>query len=446
MSEFMTQVFAFLLVLGPLVMLHEVGHFVLAKRAGIRVQEFGLGFPPRARKLWRGMGRLRIGSVWVRTPRNFKYPAGLGDGAIAEARAVEDKGRLLLKSIELIDTQREGALTTPIASWGAPGEEIASGATRLRGEVTYFDPGTDYTLNWLPIGGFVRMLGEEDPTAPDSFAAAPKRWRTAVLLAGPGMNVVAALVIFTAAFMLGQLVVDKLSVFIGGVAPGSPAEQAGLQPGDSVLAVDGLPVDQPDTLTGYTHAHLGQTMKLTVRDAGGAVRTVDVLARAQPPDGQGPMGVTINAQALSYRVVYHPLPEAVSRGLRATGDALDGMISLPRMLLSGEISADQARPVGPVGIGQITGYALEASVAQGVLFPILNMAGVISIALAVTNLLPLPALDGGRLVFVLIEAARGKRIAPEKEAIVHFAGMMFLLALAVLITIQDVSHPIPNPF
>jgi regulator of sigma E protease len=74
------------------------------------------------------------------------------------------------------------------------------------------------------------------------------------------------------------------------------------------------------------------------------------------------------------------------------------------------------------------------------------MAGVISVALAVTNLLPLPALDGGRLVFVLIEAVRGKRVAPEKEAIVHFAGMMFLLALAVLITIQDVSNPIPNPF
>jgi regulator of sigma E protease len=439
MDGFLTQVIAFLLVLGPLVMLHEVGHFVAAKRAGIRVLEFGLGFPPRARKLWRGMGRLRIGSVWVRTPRNFKYPAGLADGVIAEARAVEDKGRLLLKSIELIDPERAGAVTTPL-------KEIAAGGTRLRGEVAYFDPGTGYTLNWLPIGGFVRMLGEEDPTAPDSFAAAPKRWRTAVLLAGPGMNVVAALVIFTAAFMLGQLVVDKMSVVIGAVAPGSPAEQAGLQPGDSVVAVDGLPVDQSDTLTDYTRAHLGQTIELTVRDAGGALRTVDVLARAQPPEGQGPMGVTIGAQALSYRVEYYSLPEAVSRGLRATGDALDGMVSLPRLLLSGEISADQARPVGPVGIGQITGYALEASVAQGVLFPILNMAGVISVALAVTNLLPLPALDGGRLVFVLIEAVRGKRVAPEKEAIVHFAGMMFLLALAVLITIQDVSNPIPNPF
>ena len=452
MSDFMTQVFAFLLVLGPLVMLHEVGHFVAAKRAGIRVLEFGLGFPPRARKLWRGMGRLRIGAAWVRTPRNFKYPAGLADGAVVEARAVEDKGRLLLKSIELVDAEREGAVTTPLTPFpprsggGAPGEEIAAGGTRLRGEVANFDPGTDYTLNWLPIGGFVRMLGEEDPTAPDSFAAASKRRRAAVLLAGPGMNVVAALVIFTAAFMLGQLVVDKMAVFIGGVAPGSPAEQAGLQPGDSVLAVDGQPVDQPDNLTDYTYAHLGRTIELTVRDAGGAVRTVAVLARAQPPDGQGPMGVTINAQALSYRVVYYSLPEAFGRGLEATGGALDGMVSLPRLLLSGEISADQARPVGPVGIGQITGYALEASVAQGVLFPILNMAGVISIALAFTNLLPLPALDGGRLVFVLLEAIRGKRVAPEKEAIVHFAGMMFLLALAVLITIQDVSHPIPNPF
>ncbi len=439
MDDFTRQVIAFLIVLGPLVMLHELGHFIFAKRAGIRVLEFGLGFPPRARALWRGMGRLRIGSEWVHTPRNFKFPAGLAEGLVVEADAVEGNGRLMLESIEIVDAEREGALTTPRKT-------VVAAGLRLRGEVGHFDPGTVYSINWLPIGGFVRMLGEEDPSAPDSFAAAPKRQRAAVLLAGPGMNVVAALVIFTAAHLLGQLVVDQLEVVVGSVVPGTPADQVGLVPGMTVLAVDGLPVEQPDTLIGYTRSHLGETIELTVRDADGGVHRIDVLARPNPPEGQGPMGITVGAQPISYRVVYYSLPESAARALGATRDALYGMIALPRMLLAGEIDPSLARPVGPAGIAQITGHALEASVNQRVLFPLLNMAGVISVALAVTNLLPLPALDGGRLVFVLIEAVRGKRIAPEKEAVVHFAGMVFLLALVVLITIQDVSNPIPNPF
>ncbi|MGH7462151.1 MAG: site-2 protease family protein, partial [Longimicrobiales bacterium] len=286
MSDFPQLVFSFLLVLGPLVMIHELGHFWFAKRAGIRVLEFGLGFPPRARKLWRGMGKLRIGSTWVHTPRNFKFPAKLADGAVVEARAVEVKGRLMLTSVALIED--ENAVTTPL-------KELAADGIHLRGEISQFDPGTIYSLNWLPIGGFVRMLGEEDPSAPDSFAAAPKRHRAAVLLAGPGMNLVAALVIFCAAYMLGQLVADKISVTIGEVAPGSPAEQAGLVSEMNVLAVESIPVDQPDVLIDYTHAHLGERIELTVRDAAGTLRDVHVFARPddQRPAGQGPMGIRI---------------------------------------------------------------------------------------------------------------------------------------------------------
>jgi regulator of sigma E protease len=437
MDEFAKQVIAFLIVLGPLVMLHELGHFWLAKRAGIRVLEFGFGFPPRAKTLWRGRGSLKIGSRRVETPRNFRLPAGLADGKVVRAIADKVGDRLIVRSITVLDDEA--------ASVPSPNDYRADEA-RLYGEVSQLDPGTIYSINWLPIGGFVRMLGEEDPTAPDSFAAAPKRWRTAVLLGGPGMNIVAALVIFTAAFMLGQLVADQLEVAVGQVVAGSPAEQAGLQPGMVILAVEDVTVDQPGTLTDYTRAHLGQTLQVTVRDAAGEVRTLDVLARSQPPEGEGPMGITIGARAVSTTVVRFSLPEATGRALNATLDVLAGMIRLPSALLAGEIDPQLARPVGPAGIAQMTSYAIDASVDQGVLFPILNMAGVISVALAFTNLLPLPALDGGRLVFVLLEAIRGRRIAPEKEAMVHFAGMMFILALAVLITIQDVSNPIPNPF
>lgn len=441
MGDFAKQVIAFLIVLGPLVILHELGHFWFAKRAGIRVIEFGLGFPPRARKLWRGMGKLRIGSTWAHSPRNFKFPADLAGGKVVNARAVETRGRLILTSIAVIDAEREGAVTTSLT------ETAADGVT-LRGEVSRFDPGTEYSLNWLPIGGFVRMLGEEDPSAPDSFAASPKRWRAAVLLAGPGMNVVAALVIFFAAYMFGQLIADRYSVGIGAVVAGSPADQAGLAAGMTVVAVDGVPVAHPDTLTGYTRKHLGQTIRLTVHEKDGRQRDIAVYARtdAERPADQGAMGVTIGLQVQSYKIVYPTLAGGVTEALNALGRALNGMVSLPGQLLSGQVTPDQARPVGPAGIAQITSYALDASLEQGVLFPLLQLAGVISIALAVTNLLPLPPLDGGKLMFVLIEAVRRKRISPEKEAMVQFVGMMFLLTVAVLITIQDVSSPIPNPF
>ena len=439
MDNFLTQVFAFLIVLGPLVMLHEIGHFLFARRAGIRVLEFGIGFPPRARKLWRGMGRLRIASEWVHTRRNFKYPAGLADGAIVEAHAVEAQGRLMLKSVKIVDPDQAGAVTTPLKTLAADG-------VLLRGEVSRFDPGTLYSLNWLPIGGFARMLGEEDPSSPDSFAAAPKRHRAAALLAGPGMNVVAALALFMAAFMLGQPMPDKYEVLVTGVMPGTPAVQAGLDSGMAILAVDGVQIDTSQTLTDYTRRHLGEPITLTVRDASGAQRSLSVVPRTQWPTTEGPMGITIAMRATSFNVVRSSLPEAAGKSVTAVVDVLDGMITLPRLLLNGQIDPSLARPVGPAGIAQISAYAIEASVQQQVLFPILNMAGVISLALAFTNLLPLPALDGGRLVFVLIEAVRGKRISPEKEAVVHFAGMMLLLALFVLITIQDVSNPIPNPF
>lgn len=449
MDDFVTQVIAFLIVLGPLVMLHEIGHFIAAKRAGIRVLEFGIGFPPRARKLWRGMGRLRIGAEWVHTARNFRFPSGLADGAAVDARAVEVDGRLMLKSIRVIAPDNpapadEDAPRQTVAV--APLKELAADGVHLRGEVRDFDSGTLYSLNWLPIGGFVRMLGEEDPSASDSFAAAPKRHRAAALLAGPGMNVVAALALFTAAYMLGQPVVDKIEVVVTGVVADAPAAQAGIVDGMTILAVDGIPVDTSKTLTDYTRAHLNQELTLTVRDAQGAVRDIQLMPRTEWPADQGPMGIAISARAVSFDVVYHSLPESAGQAVTAVVDVLDGMITLPRLLLAGQIDPSLARPVGPAGIAQISAYALEASIQQQVLFPILNMAGVISIALAFTNLLPLPALDGGRLIFILIEAVRGKRVSPEKEAMVHFAGMMLLLALFVLITIQDVSNPIPNPF
>lgn len=442
MGDLPSLVIGFLLVLGPIVLLHELGHFIFAKRAGIRVLEFGLGLPPLARKLWRGMGKLRLASTTVHTPRNFKYPAGLADGVYVNAEAVKDKkGRWMLKSIELIDTSDPRAVTTPDAS--QQGDRLC-----LRGEVSNFDPGTDYTLNWLPMGGFVRMLGEEDPSAPNSFAAAPKRWRASVLLAGPGVNIVLALVLFVAAYMLGQLFAETYSVEIADVVSGSPADQAGLVPGMRVLSVADIPVESSQELVEYTTQHLGENISITVADESGTQRELEVYARRadERPQTEGAMGVTINMRPLTYSKEYLSFPEAFQLAVEDIGLFVKNLVGLPGLLLSGEIEPSQARPVGPAGIAQLASFALESSIENNAWFPLLRMAGIISLALGLTNLLPLPALDGGRLVFVVLEALRGKRIAPEKEAMVHFAGFVILLALIVMITIQDFVSPLNNPF
>ncbi|CAG0929448.1 partial Regulator of sigma-W protease RasP, partial [Planctomycetaceae bacterium] len=146
------QVFAFLLVLGPLVFIHELGHFLAAKRAGIRVLEFGMFYPPRALRLWRGQGSALIGSRRVIIPRNFKLPKTLEEGKVVRATADKVNDRLILKSITVLE---ETPVTAPTL------DEFSTNEAFLYGEVSEFDPGTEYTLNWLPLGGFVRMLGEE---------------------------------------------------------------------------------------------------------------------------------------------------------------------------------------------------------------------------------------------------------------------------------------------
>ena len=250
------MVVAFLIVLGPLILLHELGHFLVAKRGGIRALEFGMGYPPRARRLWRGKGYVIVDGVRYETPRNFEMP---WDWLIYPNKRVsitydELDGRAILRSIEL-DPEEEAALLKSgdeqpkaiqvnlagqtVNAMSIPVKKrdvkMQRGAHELSGIVDDLDPGTEYTLNWLPIGGFVRMWGEEGAVGKGSFNDAPKRWRAATLLAGPGMNLLIALVIFTVTYMLGY---PEMPAVIREVAPDRPPRTAGLQPKDTIVAVD----------------------------------------------------------------------------------------------------------------------------------------------------------------------------------------------------------------
>lgn len=356
-SSFLWSLIGFFIVLTPIILIHELGHFIAARLSNIRVEEFGLGFPPRAMKL-------------------------------AEKN------------------------------------------------------GTVYSLNWIPLGGFVRPAGEDDPSVPNGLAAASKRARLFVLSAGATANFLMALVVFWIAFMIGTPV---LAASVGQVNPDSPAQAAGLQEGDVILEVEGVEVigDDSQAIAEIMSENAGQPVEMVV-ERNGELVAIEVIPRH--PDEynaavEGPIGVGLVYVPTEERVHYGPI-EAASNSVRSVWRIVSLTVQVPAMLVSGEISASEARPVSVVGISQIAGQEVEASITGNTLFPILNIVAFISVALGFTNLLPIPALDGGRILFVLIEAIRGRRIEPEREGLVHIVGMIFLLGLMVLMIVQDIVNPI----
>jgi len=352
-SGILWSVGAFLLVLTPIVIIHELGHFWAAKLSKIRVEEFGFGLPPRAVKL---------------AERN----------------------------------------------------------------------GTIYSLNWIPVGGFVRPAGEDDPGVSGGLASASKRARVFVLAAGAGANFISAIFLFWLAVLFTP------SVAISNVEAGSPAATAGFQVGDVIVNVDGQDVRTSSVLINTVLENAGTPIDVVVR-RGEAELTLNVRPRL--PDEydaatQGALGIGMGDGP---RLGIGPL-EAAGESARMMWEYLTIYARLPAMLRSGEITPQEARPVSIVGISQIAGLSLQNSLDTGTPYRLLIMAGFISVALGLTNLLPIPALDGGRILFVLIEAVRGRRIEPEREGMVHLIGMLMLLALMAFLIVQDIVNPlVPMP-
>ncbi len=298
--------------------------------------------------------------------------------------------------------------------------------------------GVQYTINAIPLGGFVRLRGEEEDAGEGSFLRASPKSRLMILLAGPLASAIVAIFFMTIAYVLPHPVPVNEGARIVAVAPGSPAEQSGLRPEDVIVALNGEPIRTVPQLISTTKKHLGERVTLTVhRD--GEVITVKVLARKNPPSGQGSIGVTVTAVMA---MKPEPIWNAVRDSILATLKLFWLTLVIPIWLLRGMIPWSAARPVGPVSIARITGSAMSTSLATGQFYHIFFTVGFISAALAVTNLLPLPALDGGRALFVIVEMIRGKKIEPKKEAWVHAIGMMILIFLMVVVTYIDITHPI----
>lgn len=340
-------IIAFLLVFSLLVFVHELGHFTVAKLTGIRVEEFGLGYPPR-----------------------------------------------------LLTIARRG--------------------------------NTEYTLNAIPFGGFVRMLGEEDPSQPDSFAAKSKLTRAGALLAGPLMNIVLAFLLFIGLGLIG-FDIPIGSVAIIGVAPGSPAAEAGLQEGDTILIIDGLTVRNTYELSRYTRERLGEAVTLSVK-RGEETLPVHLTPRQEPPANEGAMGVIIQTvDIVGTDKLRYSLWEAIPMASRMIVDVTAAIFSGLAGMIQGVIAPDIR---GPVGIAAVTG-----EIAKSGLIALTQFTAFLSIQLAIFNLLPFPGLDGGRLAFIALEALRGgKRITPEKEGFINLVGLAILIGLMLIVSYQDIAR------
>lgn len=297
--------------------------------------------------------------------------------------------------------------------------------------------GVVYSLNWIPFGGFVKMFGQDD-LRPDggavygegSFVSKTPLQRAFVLVAGVLMNLLLAILIFTA-IAIGQGK-QGVQVYIDEVLPNSPAAAAGWQAGDRIVAVAGREVTEAAVLRRTTEDYAGRDLPVTIERNGARITTTVVPRTVMPPD-EGRAGVKIEP-----RTVYTAIPlwEAPIQGLRASWHTFRLMYTGLWQMVSGQGNLRDV--VGPVGMGQATSEIVQRSPLP-LWVTLANLAALLSLNLFLLNLLPLPALDGGRLVFVVLELLRGgRKVAPEREGLVHFVGLIVLLGLMFVIGYFDI--------
>lgn len=340
----MTALLTFVVILVGLVLVHEIGHFVTAKLAGVRVQEFGVGYPPRI------------------------FAVRLGE--------------------------------------------------------------TEYSLNLLPLGGFVKMLGEEDPSEKDSLASKSIPVRMLILSAGSAMNALLPFLLFSLSLMVPQ---DTATgpVVVNQVAPNSPAAMAGIKPGDTILRINDRRIQNTRDLSYSIQLNLGSEVTMLLKRDRFTQETVKVVPRWNPPQGQGATGIAVSMTSVYRTTQAYPVWEAVPLGLRGT---LDTLTLTKNEIIGWFVRGITPQVAGPIGIAQMTGEVAKVGIGS-----LLEFAGLLSINLAVLNILPFPMLDGGRLAFVLLEGLRGgKRVSPEREGLVHLIGFALILTMVVIVSYYDI--------
>ena len=386
-----------LLVLTTLITLHELGHFFAARRSGVRVKEFGIGFPPRA---------------------------------IAWVRSKPEKGKKKGKwhKIDRKDWQKD-------------------------------QDSLIFSLNWLPIGGFCAMDGEsDDETRPGTFGSVSFWEKTKILFAGVAMNWLTAFAVLTILCWTGlpeildhQFTIpsdERLStssaVTVEQVIPGSPADLAGFQPEDHILSINDTPIHTSSDVIDFNNAHAGETVTYALQD-----RNVEVALNSADSDYL--LGITMSSPTLTHHYTWSAPVVAAGLTVQLTGETFRGLGQLVIDLVTGaarQISSDASvRAEGKEQISEATEGVSGIVGIIGGYFPNLITAGptliflfmaVISISLACMNVLPIPALDGGRWSMIFLCRLRHKKLNKEKEQTIVARALIFLLILMGIITIMDI--------
>lgn len=382
---------AFFAILSVLVLIHEAGHYFVAKKLGIKVEEFGFGLPPRL--------------------------------------------------------------------WG-----------KKKGE-------TIYSINWLPIGGFVKLYGEDEAGAgriekpkeakhdakdtKRAFFSRPVGQRAAVVVAGVVMNTVLAIVIYYSFMLLSGFKTQlpligehtffavnqqlKTEIIVSTVSKDSPAEKAGITPFSKIISLNGNEVKSMEEFSEIVKAYRGKEIALSWEDINTGKKTMaKVTPRVNPPKGEGALGVgfyPVKTVILSYDT---PTQKLFS-GFIHPANLMVYNFAVMGSLIDVSVKEKNVEPLsqsvsGPVGIYSIVGAIINIPDMKQRVLEMLNLTGLLSISLAFFNLLPIPGLDGGRLFFIIIEAVTRKKVNQKVEGYAHAIGMILLIALIILITFKDIAQ------
>ena len=303
---------------------------------------------------------------------------------------------------------------------------------------------TEFTLNWIPFGAFVRFKGEDDPTVEGGFYAANKWQRLGTLLAGPTMNILVGILLFS--LVISQAGISDIeTVQIALVEPDSPAFEAGMLANDELVSINGQSIESLYDVSDVVQDNLGQPVEIQLRRDGEEL-TVTVTPRVNPPEGQGAMGIV-----MQYPVEEINYLQAIPYGAQMAWEQTKELLSIPAMLMRGEISSEELRPVSPKGLYDVYAQVRESEQEYEEEIPslaLLNISwffAIISTALGLSNLLPIPALDGGRILFILPEIFIGKRVPSRYENAIHLVGYFSLLILMAYVFLQDFINPIVLP-
>ncbi|MFL2640730.1 MAG: RIP metalloprotease RseP [Dehalococcoidia bacterium] len=338
--SFIPTIVIFLSVLTVLVLVHELGHYFCARILGIRVEELGLGFPPRL-------------------------------------KAIRSKGII-------------------------------------------------YSLNYLPLGGFVRLKGESDETIQDGFASRSILQRFLVIFSGPAMNFVLAIILFSFLATVTERI-QSAEIVIEAISADSPAESAGMRPGDILTSIGGVNLNEPNDFSRAFDLEPDEaTIVVVSRNL--ETKAFSVIPRSEPPAGEGPIGIELKLLNVVYEEVN--VWKSPYYGIML---AWDNTMLIYREIGNWISGSKTPEIAGPVGIAQITGEAAQAG-----FIPLVYLVAMLSLNLGILNLLPIPALDGGRIPFLVIEFVRGgKRLPANRERLVHAIGFGFLISLIIIVTLGN---------